>query len=506
MAGHVFVVQGRVEALVKDAVVVTTDSDLTIEPHWAPVLGREDVLRLRPEAWGRDGRSFGRASGRDDLWFLDVTSATGSADRLLKGLGGVLEAIAESGLEASAGRALPLVAVPVPGIGGGGFREHSGAVIDGLLRTLGEVVLRHDLDIVVVATTQAQFAAIQRERRGSAHDDLDDALLAKARALGEAAASGRVALFLGAGVSIPAGLPSWSQLVAEMRARAVEGGAEIPAQDFDALDVLDQTELLRSVLGDELELRVAERFQSASPALSHALLASLRCQEAVTTNYDCCYEVAMSAVGGADTSVAVMPWEKPVPGRPWLLKLHGDAGRPESVVLTRGQFIGYDGRWRPVGSVFQALLMTRQLLVVGASLSDDNVLRLAHEVRALRRRHDIDDPLGTVLTLGTPPLRARLWEGELDWVGFSGDSGEQQARHLEIFLDAVAMHASHASPYLLHPYYADLLDDVEADLAERARVLAADVEAAAAERTLRHGAGWDELLGALRSLGAGHDA
>src|SRR4051794_20385625 len=147
MAGHVFVVQGRVEALVKDAVVVTTDSDLTIEPHWAPVLGREDVLRLRPEAWGRDGRSFGRASGRDDLWFLDVTSATGSADRLLKGLGGVLEAIAESGLEASAGRALPLVAVPVPGIGGGGFRGDPRAGVHRPLPALRGVVLPAEVRI-----------------------------------------------------------------------------------------------------------------------------------------------------------------------------------------------------------------------------------------------------------------------------------------------------------------------------------------------------------------------
>src|SRR4051794_27948934 len=109
MAGHVFVVQGRVEALVNDAVVVTTDQDLMIEPHWAPVLGPGDLARLRPERWGEDGLTFGRASGRDDLWFLDVTSATGSADRLLKSLGGVLDAIAESGLRASAGRALPLV-------------------------------------------------------------------------------------------------------------------------------------------------------------------------------------------------------------------------------------------------------------------------------------------------------------------------------------------------------------------------------------------------------------
>ena len=505
MPGHVFIVQGRVEALVRDAVVVTTDADFTIEPHWQPVLGTDSASALRPERWGEDGLPFGVAHGREGLWFLDVMTPTGSADQLLEGLRGVLDAIAASGLVASAGRALPLVAVPVPGIGGGGFREHAGAVIAGLLDTLSDVVDRHDLDVVVVATTAAQFAAIQRERRRTCSWELEPPLVEKAQALGEAAAAGRLALFLGAGVSIPAGLPSWSALVDEMRALAVERGADIPAQDFETLDVLDQTELLRSLLGDQLESRVAERFASASPALSHALLASLRCQEAVTTNYDRCYETAMSAVGPA-TSVAVMPWEKPTPGRPWLLKLHGDAGRPDSVVLTRGQFIGYDGRWRPVGSVFQSLLMTRQLLVVGASLSDDNVLRLAHEVRALRRRHNIDDPLGSVLTLGSPPLRARLWEGELDWVAFEGETGEVQARRLEIFLDAVATHACQVAPYLLHPHYADLLDDdVEADLAGRAGQLATDLAAAAKSGSLRHDTGWAELLEALRSLGAGAD-
>jgi hypothetical protein len=501
MPGHVFVVQGRVEALVKDAVVVTTDSELTIEPHWQPVLGTRTPSALRPEGWGEDGLPFGAAKGQEGLWFLDVMNATGSADLLMQGLRGVLEAIAASGLEASAGRALPLVALPVPGIGGGGFREHAGAVIAGLLDTVSDVVDHHELDVVIVATTAAQFAAIQRERRRTCSWDLEPALLEKARALGEAAAGGRLALFLGAGVSIPAGLPSWSDLVDEMRALAVEQGAEIPARDFDALDVLDQTELLRSVLGDQLESRVAQRFESASPALSHALLASLRCQEAVTTNYDRCYETAMAAVG-TDASVAVMPWEKPTPGRPWLLKLHGDAARPESVVLTRGQFIGYDGRWRPVGSVFQSLLMTRELLVVGASLSDDNVLRLAHEVRALRRRHHIEDSLGSVLTLGTPPLRARLWAGELDWVAFGGDSGEEQARRLEIFLDAVATHACHVAPYLLHPHYADLLDDVEQDLAGRVRRLAGDIRSAAGTDSLRHDTGWSELLATLESLGA----
>jgi hypothetical protein len=110
--GHVFVVQGRVESLVKDAVVVTTDAALTFEPHWEAVLGAKDASGLRPEWWAEDSAPFGAARGRPGLWFLDVTHAEGSADLLMQDLDGVLEAIAASGLKASAGRELPLVAVP----------------------------------------------------------------------------------------------------------------------------------------------------------------------------------------------------------------------------------------------------------------------------------------------------------------------------------------------------------------------------------------------------------
>ena len=503
MPGHVFVVQGRFQALVKDAVVVTTDASFTLEEHWRPVLGGADPARLRPEGWAEGGRSFGHAPGRRDLWFLDVAhEADDSCERLMEALGGALEAIAASGLEASAGRALPLVAVPVPGIGGGGFRERAGAVIAALLQTLDDVVTHHDLDVVVVATTPAQLAAMQQERRRRPSWRLAPELLATAEAIGAAAASGHLALFLGAGVSVPAGLPSWAGLVEEMRSLAVQRGADIPAERFRTLDVLDQTELLRHVLGDDLERLLVQRFQPDTPALSHALLANLGCHEVVTTNYDRCYEAAVVAQD-EDATIAVMPWEKPVPGRPWLLKLHGDVGRPQSVVLTRGQFFGYDSRWRPVGSVFQSLLMTREVLVVGASLSDDNVLRLAHEVRELRRRHRIDDPLGRVLGLGAPPLRAQLWSGELEWVSLEGETPEAQARRLEIFLDAVAAHATRTSPYLLRPFYADLLDPgVESVLARRARELAAQIESAAAGGALRQQAGWLELLEHLRWYGA----
>ncbi len=504
MAGHVFVVGGRFEALVTDVVVVTTDAEFRLEPHWHPVIGEQDPATLRPTDWGRSGRPFGAAQGRPDLWFLDVTQNDGSAERLVRALEDTLDAVAASGLTASAGRALPLVAVPVPGVGGGGLREQAGAVVDGLMRSLGRTVERHDLDVAVVATSEAQYAALQRGRRTSSTPawDLGEELLGTAAGIGRAAAEGRLTLFLGAGVSIPAGLPSWSGLVDEMRQRAVAKGTELSTADFESMDLLDRTELLQTLLGDELEEHVTRRFQETVPALSHALLASLRCEAAITTNYDRCYEAAVEA-RDPSCRLRVMPWERPEAGRPWLLKLHGDVRHPGSVVLTRGEFFAYDSHWRPVGSVFQALMMTRQLLVVGASLSDDNVLRLAHEVRALRKEHDIDPWLGHVLTLGSPPLRARLWEGELDWLGFTGDTPEQQARRLEIFLDAVAAYACDTTPYLLHPHFQDLLnEDEESALADDARRLARAVDAAVGKGKLRQDAGWSALLSSLTRMGA----
>ena len=499
MPGHVFVVQGRMEALLRDAFVVTTDAEFTIEPHWLPVLGERDASALRPDGWGEGERVHGVARGRTDCWFLDVS--TGSLEAIMRGLAEVLDGIARAGVVAAAGRALPLVGVPVPGIGGGGLGEHAGAVIARLLETLHEAVRRHDLDVAVVATTPARFAAVQRERRLSGSFPVPAGLLDHAKAIAGLARSGELALFLGAGVSVSAGLPSWAGLIEEIRRAAIDKGAHIPEDEFDALGVLDQTELLHALLQDELETLVAERFADVTPALSHALLAGLQCAEAVTTNYDSGYETAVRA-RDQGAPIAVMPWEKPVPGRPWLLKLHGDAARPGSVVLTRGQFIGYDSRWRPVGSVFQALMMTRRLLVVGASLTDDNVLRLAHEVRALRRRHAIDEPLGYALSLGPPPLRARLWGNDLEWIGLEGGSEAEQARQLEILLDVVATHASHSSPYLLQPEFADLLNpDLEVGLADQARELGRRIASATSRGELRQEEAWRGLLAVLEDRG-----
>lgn len=498
MTGHTFVVPGRMEIMPWDCAIVPTDRHFNIEQsNWAGVLGGVDVGSLQPSPW-REQQPFGRAATREDIWFLDVTAPdTRHPDELMRDLLATLEDIAARMPAPRPGRVKPLIALPVLGIGAGGLRADSGDIIRRLLETTTSFTRDRDVDVVVVAARRSAYAALQAERRRTGDfAPLDDRLLAHARTLGGYAREGRLALLIGGGVSIPAGGPSWRQLVDEMRAHA-EDSTVRGSDAFAQLGVLEQAELLQRELRGRLTQLVADRMrQLDKPALSHVLLAALGCREVVTTNYDRCFEVA---VAGQDEDLSVMPWEEPRPDLPWLLKLHGDVEHHESIVLTRGHFLGYDARWRPAASLFQAVLLTRHLLVVGVSLTDDNILRLAHETTQFRRAHDTTTRFGSVLALDEDPLKARLWREELDWIGMGGDTEAEQARHLEIFLDALATHACRDASFLLDPDFRSLLSEPEQQLADLAGSMA--LQAPLFEQD-----GWGDLLATLRALGARQDA
>ena len=130
---------------------------------------------------------------------------------------------------------------------------------------------------------------------------------------------------------------------------------------------------------------------------------------------------------------SVLPWSSAHAAERWVLKLHGDIDHPEAIVLTRRHMVRYDALNRPSGALLQSLLLTRKLLFVGASMSDDNVIRLAHEVQSYRTDHQIGEtkPFGTVLDVDGNDVRAQLWDGQLDWVSLAGrkpDPGSAQSR------------------------------------------------------------------------------
>jgi hypothetical protein len=174
--------------------------------------------------------------------------------------------------------------------------------------------------------------------------------------------------------------------------------------------------------------------------------------------------------------------------------MHGDVERPDSIVLTRQQFVSFDAETRPAGALLQTLLMTRHVLFVGASLNDDNVVRLAYEVNRYRRKYGLEGEVGTLLDVDEDQVRRELWSGQLTWMTMSGSTIAERSRTLEIFLDAVAAHASDDASWLLDERFKGLLD-LDEHLVREARSLYRKVADAGSE--------WRGLADALLAFGAG---
>lgn len=477
--GHAFVIHGRLEDLTCDAVVIPTDTGFGVRHGWATVTGVQHPAK--PTGW--EDHRFGamREPSTTRAWFLDVTddNLIAPPEHIADRLKPLLEAITDSLRNPSGSpvrqRAQHLIALPLLGTGGGGVP--SAAMVSTLLTALEKSARDLCVDIAIVVPGRSRFNALQWHRRKSLSPSPDDL----GHSLGLRARQGELALMIGAGVSAGAGLPNWKGLIRHVAGRAAEAEVKelLSSTAFDHLPMLDQAELVQRLLGTDARDAIVDAVTTApaegndekatpKPALSHFLLAGLRCNEVATTNYDLLYEHAVrsqSADGRGHGDIAALPYESLKPGHPWILKLHGDADNPDDIVLSRSSFVEYEGSRQAVGSLFQAMLMTRHVLFVGLSFTDDNVLRLTHHVTKVRSGEGV---LGTALALDSDIARERLWKEQLTWVGMRvpdevvgslGDAPEAtvawQAREIEVLLDRVAMWAVAESEVLLDPEVSD---------------------------------------------------
>jgi len=328
------------------------------------------------------------------------------------------------------------------------------------------------VDVVIAAENKAQFFALQmrrtselatcdlarhhlgsNERGGRGAEPAGWARIsadgkAEATRLASFAAAGRLAVFVGAGISASAGLPMWRQLLEKLAARAMLFGtqsrrasrshdaAAAPAaasacaaspmseqdrarHDFRGMDLMDQAMLVQHELekhGLHLGEEVAKLLQSSEYALGHALVTSLGVREAVTTNYDTLLE---SAIESSNESVSVMPNRPVHDAQRWLLKMHGCVSEPKGIVLTRADYARYAEESGALRGIVQASLMTSHMLLLGFGLQDPNFFSLFTDVeRAVRRGEAAGQPrrLGTVVMLQHNTMQTKLWERRLRFV------------------------------------------------------------------------------------------
>ena len=108
------------------------------------------------------------------------------------------------------------------------------------------------------------------------------------------------------------------------------------------------------------------------------------------------------------------------------------------------------------------------MLFVGTSMLDDDLIRIAHQVRSALQLQgsDAGRRTGTVLALREDVARARLWERDVETVAMapSDSPPAEAARRLEVLLDLIGCLATPPTGYLLDPAYRGLLDEDERTL------------------------------------------
>jgi hypothetical protein len=153
------------------------------------------------------------------------------------------------------------------------------------------------------------------------------------------------------------------------------------------------------------------------------------------------------------------------------------------------------------------MLLTRHMLFVGYSLTDEDFHQLVHGVRLALAGAEPAARFGTVLALFDDPLFAELWSDDVEVVAVADeqDGGPttaavaQAARRLQILLDLIAFEAADLDSFLLDPTYAGLLSPAEQQLADRLGVLTDDPAISRPDADLPAGA---RVRGLLRDLGA----
>lgn len=323
-----------------------------------------------------------------------------------------------------------LVALPVLGTGGGFAGDLTGQIVVRLMQLLSSFVAqRGNLDVVLVCADDAVYAHAQTlrleafERLGNQNqlfsipcfNQLGDGLRAYAIQLARLASKRQLSLFMGAGVSIGSGLPSWFGLLEKVEDAFTSSGqpqerklgnecAWDPLEMAATLDKVCQSTPDRHGAIVPLKQRICTFIKTNShrPGLLLSLLASLPCDSMVTQNYDQLIEKAYDYRNVVKNyhgerslgpeALSVIPYYPNRQAHQWLLKMHGCVTAPDEIVITREDYEKYESsRARALIGLVQASLMTKHLVFIGFSLSDPNYLRIVDEVRMAL--HPYSDPL-----------------------------------------------------------------------------------------------------------------
>lgn len=197
-------------------------------------------------------------------------------------------------------------------------------------------------------------------------------------------------IYVGAGLSMGSGLPSWENLLLELISILERKGLahsridEMRSLAMNPSKYLMLAEELRDLIQNDLEKLIRDRFEDKTkvPNSTHDVLVKLKSKFIITTNYDTLIEKAL--VKNFDnffptiytykdaSSINYSLWNNDH----FVLKAHGDAKTPKEIVLTEKDYRNIIYNQSGYQSILHAIFSTNSILFVGISLNDPELLLL----------------------------------------------------------------------------------------------------------------------------------
>jgi len=205
---------------------------------------------------------------------------------------------------------------------------------------------------------------------------------ASARLLNEypdALKDGGGAVFVGAGVSMAAGYPSWSALPREI-------GEELGVNSKDTHDLAALAQWSIQETGGATRVRqvLKEKLGTDKPIPeSLQIVARLPTRHIWTTNYDRLIERAFHSIGrpidpiSSASDLAL----RAAPGTTRLYKMHGSIDRLDDVVISTDDYELFRAKRGPYLPLLQAHLTSMSMLFVGLSFTDPNIRHVLSLIR-----------------------------------------------------------------------------------------------------------------------------
>jgi len=211
----------------------------------------------------------------------------------------------------------------------------------------------------------------------------------------EAVKNRKCILFVGSGLSVAAGYPTWKSLVAKLMDAAARAH---PSREFGLKsyarngDLLTLAEFARSKLSRHEYVTFLKKIfnKPLPPQHIHRLMARTDYRAVITTNYDRLIEAAFAServlppntfTSESIGAMATAFWTPEA----FVFKLHGDTNFPESLILTAQDYDRSTLKTPHLRSFLQSVFINYTVFLVGYSLSDPDFQVLLKELTAIFR-------------------------------------------------------------------------------------------------------------------------